>query len=505
MTPRTAILMLLCLATSTAHALETPIELQPYRVALALADDTAATYLATDLAELSSRTWGGQWDLRLESVDRPGWADRRRFEHLSPRDFADGPECDVHYLVWIARNPVGVTVRVRAWEPLWSHLSPVATAEVADVRDVPLRVLQLCRKLFRPRATWERHDDVSARLAVQAAALAAPDPEFAVLQPHEVFTPWIILRGRDGVIQRQQAIPWTYLVVDTMSQGRGVAHVTSGLQAPLSAKARGRTEFTAVAVRPQWPETRLECVSSAKPPRALSAHRVELSPVATAPVEEGTDPPPPEIAVTDRHGRLLLRTTERPDLIWAAVYSGTLRLARVPLLAGSAHTVRLELPDDAIRLLAEGRLQVVQSELVDVVALRAVKMVAARAAGKKEDWKTADTQMADARRHSEPKPFLEQIAAIRLEAVAAAMKRSDRTTEQRVIRMCDETTDVVKRFLDDERLRLLQEELDELKLAAQEAKEPDPPPKAASKSTVRSVPQPKPPEPPKPPSATGGF
>ena len=461
-------------SVSSAGAIETPIELLPYRVVIELADAGRDAALPGELAAMSDRTWGGRWELRIDARPDAPWASERRFQQFRVDDFvATGDDdVDVRYLVSVEPQPVGVALRVRASEPLWGHLSPAIGDVVYDRREAPLRILQLCRQLFRPLASWEKHDDLSARLAVRGAAIAGPDPEFDIVQPNEAFVPWMILRKRDGTIQRQQPISWTYFVAQDLTNGRGLAKVVSGLRSPHGAKPRGRVEFVAVAARPQWSQTRLECYSQAQPPRPLAAHRVEwlpVDPVLESDVaDESAETPQPELLVTNRTGSLHFPVGKFPELVWASVYSGTLRLARVPIVPGSVPVARLDLPDDGIRLQAEGQFQLLQSELVDVVALRTLTVAEARAAAKKNDWKAADEKLADAKRLSAPQPFLERVSAVRVPAVAEAMQRKDRTTEQRVVRMCDETTELIRRYLDEDRLRLVQEELDELQAAVKE-------------------------------------
>jgi hypothetical protein len=210
----------------------------------------------------------------------------------------------------------------------------------------------------------------------------------------------------------------------------------------------------------------------------LAAHRVEWLSVENphAPpnsTDAESSPPQPSLLVTDRTGSLLFSAADHPPMVWASVYSGTLRLARVPIIPGSVPVQQLQLPDDAVRLQAEGQLQLLQSELVDVVALRAVTVAAARAAAKRSDWQTANERMAEARKSSAPQPFVDRVAAIRVAALTASRQKVDRTTEQRVIQMCDETLELVRRYLDEDRLRLVQEELDELQAVEKQETAPE--------------------------------
>uniref|UniRef100_A0A7C2JZE6 Uncharacterized protein n=1 Tax=Schlesneria paludicola TaxID=360056 RepID=A0A7C2JZE6_9PLAN len=497
-------------ACGVVHAADvdasTPVELQPYRVHLLLADrrpdGVAREKLVEELSSTSDRTWGRRWALQLESRDPSPWSNHRAFRRFRPETFAadtDVDAFDVRYFVQVSALPVGLQLQVRAWEPLWNHASPVLGASVMDPRDAPLRILELCRDLFRPRAVWEKTNDYSARLIVQGGAIAAPDAEFPLIEPQEIFTPWLVARNREGAITRQQAVPWTCFVLEDVVDGRASVRVVSGLRAPLGAKPRGRIDYVAVAARPQWTSTRLDCYSVSQPPRALAAHRVELTPVDLSPPasEESPTPPTPELVLTDRLGAVRIDAAGRPPMVWAAVYSGTLKLATVPIVPGSAEAVRLDLPDDSIRLQAEGQLQLLTSELVDTVALRAVVMSAARAAAKKNDWPVVKDKMAEARKIGDPKPLLERVSAVRVPAAAAALAKKDRTTEQRVQRMCDETAEMVRHYLNPEKLNLLQEELDELEKVDQQTKADVrelETPRAPSQPAVISAPK----EPPKP-------
>src|SRR5262249_57636918 len=66
--------------------------------------------------------------------------------------------------------------------------------------------------------------------------------------------------------------------------------------------------------------------------------------------------------------------------------------------------------------------------------------------------------------------FAVNINAIRQPALKAARARRDRTTEERVKKLCDEATELVNNYLDAEKLKELKEELNEMKqIAADEA------------------------------------
>lgn len=499
----------------SAKKLPIPLELQPYRVHILLTDSRTRplphdTWAAT-LAACTERTWGGTWDLTIQTIEPPPWFDFHGFAEYRFEDSPPEQTLDVSYLVWVAQRVDGLELLVRSREPRWDHTSPILRETVLDERELPMRILLLTRKLFRPLASWEKRDDQSVWVTVKGAALSEADPDHPLVEPRELFTPWLISRRRDGSLNRQQALPWTYFRLESLEKGRGWASVVSGLQAPLAIKSRGRMEFVAVTARPQWPETRFECWAQTHPPRPMAAHRVAVR--ADEPAIPAQDQPAgstgSDIWITDRSGGLTFSLQDQPRLLWLTVYSGTLKLAYVPLAVGTAPLIRINLPDDSVRLEAEGQLQLIQSELIDEVARRSAEIAVVRAAAKKQDWETVKKYLERLRKHSIPQPFLERVSAVRVAAVNAAQKNKDRVTEQRVIRMCEETSNLIRRYLSEDRLRLLEEELAELRSDDNSSSTPtgpvaprQPSPKLPSKTAVPAT---KSTSTPKPASSGGGF
>lgn len=456
-------------ADPAAKKLPIPLELQPYQVHILLADSRARPLphddWAATLAACTERTWGGFWDLTVQTIEPPPWFDSAGFADYRFEISPSEQPLDVVYLVWVAQRADGLELLLRSRELRWDHTSPILRETVLDERELPMRILLLTRKLFRPLATWEKRDDQSVWVTIKGAALAEADPDHPLVEVGELLTPWLISLRRDGSLNRQQALPWTYFRLESLEKGRGWASVVSGLQAPLAIKSRGRMEFVAVAARPQWPETRFECWAQTQPPRPMAAHRVAVraDEHAIRPQDHAASSTASEIWITDRSGGLTFSVQDQPRLLWLTVYSGTLKLAYVPLAVGTAPLIRINLPDDSVRLEAEGQLQLIQSELIDEVARRSAEIAVVKAAAKKQDWETVKKYLERLRKQSIPQPFLERVSAVRVAAVNAAQKNKDRVTEQRVIRMCEETNNLIRRYLNEDRIRLLEEELAELR------------------------------------------
>lgn len=427
-----------------------PIEYQPYRVAVRLsaADSAAASFtesLRAALPPVIAKAIGGRW---IVDIDEPA---------------ADAPAPDVRYDLIVTKRAGEARVTVSAEEPLFAHQSPTRELVAADPRDLPARIVLTMAELFRPQATWERSGDSEVLLRVRGAAFAEADPACALLRETELFAPWIVFRTKEGRPQRVSEVPLTLYVLSKPPAGRGPARVVSGLRSPLTSRPRGRVELVAVAARPQWSQTRVELQGLAQPPRPLVAHEVD---VTQGLLDEPATPPSARRLISNRHGMITLDVD--PGLPWVtlAVHSGDRLLAEVPLVPGSKPTVRLDLPDDLLRLRAEGQLRLLQGELVAVVAERTALMVAARAAAKQGAHDIASALLKELQGLKTAESIRENVSAIRVPAVARARELKDVFAERRVTRLCDETEELIRKHLADDKVKLLDEELTELREAA---------------------------------------
>lgn len=461
-----------------------PIEFQPYRVQVRLTTGDSdprsvriSQQVQSQLPALVERTIGPRWQTDWSANTDPA-----------------ALPFDVEYRVVITSTVQGAAATVQAREPLWPHASPTLKVQVADVRELPYELVRTLHRLFRPQARWERVDDDSIRLRIQGAALAVPDPGLPLVNEAEVWTPWLVFRQRDGSVQQTSVVPWTLFRSESIADGRGSAIVFSGLRNPLLGRPRGRVELRAVATRAQWSTTRLELRSQSAQSRALVAHDVRLrleldTAIDTMPETDAAllDSTPPESAsanetdtpaddadapeqeqrlLSDRRGMVTLPPIDDASFVWVTIFSGGQRLAMVPVVPGAVETLQLELPDDVLRLRVEGQLQLLQSDVVAVVAERAALILACRAAAKRLKWDEVDARLEQLQKLPTIDVFLEQITGFRVAAVAQARDLKDPLSERRILRQCDEVVAVLRKFLADDKLRLLQEEMQELRAAS---------------------------------------
>ena len=457
----------------------TPIEFVPYSVAVhvSVAND-AVTESATNSETLRtaiSRFAGERWTLSTISDGPHRWAAPAAWNTLAGDRVSaliDAPQGEFVYLLRLRAEPDALVAEVRLWEPLLGALSPVRTVTARDPRTLPELVAATVWDLFRPRGHWKKIDDGHVELQVQAAGLGLEAGLPPLVREAEIFAPWIVIRKRDQSVERTVPQPWTYLVTESLTEGRGSARIVSGLRSPLALKPRGRVEFVAIAARAPWSQTEFTFRRQSVPPQVLAAHEVQWH-HDQFPWDE-QHPPEVHRQLTDRFGRITLNRDVKSPLSWLSISSGSQLLARLPVVPGEASHQEVMLPDDSLRLHVEGQLQQVQSDLVSFVATRTALIAIARAAAKKQDWASVDERTRQLDALPAPQTFLDRVTAIRVTAVNKAKDRRDRLSEQRILRMTDDTAELVKRYLNDEKITLLKEELSELRKAATEDTAPEP-------------------------------
>jgi hypothetical protein len=236
--------------------------------------------------------------------------------------------------------------------------------------------------------------------------------------------------------------------------------VVTGLRSPLSGHRR-RVEVVALGVRRQAESTLLQLRSY--PPRSKPLAGVEIEIVSD-------EKAAPRRFVSDRGGTVRLpgAVAGEAPYVWLNARSGQAWLARVPFVPGLHSTDTLELPDDAPRLRAEGEIALLQADLVDTVARRAVLAATARARAKDGRFKEMDEAISEVRALPRAEKFAAELNTIRVRFVREAREAKDRNAEGRILKLCEETADLIKYYLDDDKIRAVREELDELRRIAAE-------------------------------------
>lgn len=470
------------------------MEAQPYQIHISLASSAEPVEeIQSDIRIALERSVGSLWNVDLDVLPPANRTDGellRRWSTEKLRATYDATSFDVWFGVTVQRQGSQRKIFVRAWQPRFDWISSVQEVALYEPRETAGKIVQLCWKLFRPEILIEQVDQNSLHARIRGGDLRSADPAFALFRPGDCLSAWLLYYDRDKSLKKRQELPWTYVRLDTIDGAMATGTVVSGLRLPLSGKMRGRIDKVAVAARPVYPETRLQLGVQNQPTRLLAGYRLEFRtklPERRSVEEQKTDentegkteddqakPQEEEVVsvLTDRLGNASLVPDAEHPLIWVYVYSGSLMLARVPTVPGAEPEMRLEVPDDSTRLQVEGDLQLLQGDLINLVAERNTLIASIRASIKKGDWSRADLMRKQIDGLPTRDSFINRLAGIRVPAMSAAKAKKDRHGEVRIDRLCNDVSELIARYLDPEKLKLVTEELDALlKDAQKDAKE----------------------------------
>ncbi len=466
----TALLCLLFAACLTAaEPVVIPFELQPYRVRISLAcaqspelDAVYCKSILTEVPEIADRLLGEMWTVTTEQNK---WLIPTTAMHLTRLPADQLPKewhtetCDKSFLITLECTGGEYVLSGREWDPVGRTFGPPQTREVIQRRELSTAVFRLAHDLFRPRMQIERIIDGIASVTVQAGALPPADPASAQLRKGQFWQPFLSYRNVQGTVEKLQPVPWTLLQVtdiNTASPAHGQANVVSGLRSALPNRRRPRIDILARAMEPVAPETELRLVSRQLPTK----------PLVGVVVDAKSKPDLPAIRMmTDRNG--VIRVPARPDnpLLWLSIRSGEKTLARLPLVPGLETQVTAELPDDSLRLRVEGELSILQSNLTDAVAQRAVLIARIRRLVQLGDWKSANELRKDLGVLPTTDSYLRELNAIRIPALKQAQTAKDKATAAYIDRVCNDASIIIQKYLDEEKLKTFEEELRDLERA----------------------------------------
>jgi hypothetical protein len=457
-----------------------PQERRPYQVRLMVAFDSksfeaeGSQNILHDLELAARRYVGDLWVLKIQEstwLNPVTSAGLERLERVRLFEEFANESADVWFAATVESLPVGSRISVRSWQPEVQAETSIESVDVVDRREVATSLLRLCRDLVRPVGIVEQVTEKSVRIRLRAGEIVSPDPSFTQLKKGDLLMALMAYRGKQDVIERLQTIPWTFITVDDVDGSTVQGTIQSGLKMALGGKKRGRIDTLVVGVRPQHAATEIELLTQSKPPRPLVAHRIEVrtEPMIPKPVD-GQDPDDLKSTLlaellTDRRGQVTVAIDTKRPMVWLFAFSGQNLLARVPFAPGVKLRVTLDVPDDATRLSAEADLQMLQSEVIDAVALRNTAIATIRAAAKKDDWKTVNQKLGLIKRQQEIGSLSDRLTAVRVASIAAAHARKDKSAEVRINRMCDEIKTLIKVHLSDDKVAAISEEMEVLERA----------------------------------------
>ena len=472
----------LTLTAQMALAADAPIGDRPYRVGIFVSfsanpdfDLSYRNESVDSLANEITRSAGEMWNCRvveeLGSVfSGPSGLKRLRAEKLTAMsNLQDFDKC-----FFLAVDAVGEGCRCsgREWDAPTRQLGATLVRSSFDRREVSTVLSKLIYELFRPIAEIVQPKPGRVVIKAQGANLRPLDTNWSPLSSELIYEPFHFVLNKDLEIDRIIPIPWTYIVSGSpIDVGQTEGAVITGLRSPLPSK-KHRQYALGLAIRNRSGSTRLTLTT--RPPfrKPLAGIEVELStrPTSRQVENESAENDALQAAklpmlMTDRSGTIHLSADHAAEQypIWLFVRSSSVLLARVPYLPGLRQFETIEVPDDSLRLDVEGDIALLQAKLVDTVARRAVLMAQAKGSAKADQFEAAQAKIQSLETMPKAPVFIEELNVIRVARTKTARAHRDKSTEERIRKLCLDTGELISNYLDESKLTELREEISELK------------------------------------------
>jgi hypothetical protein len=467
---------LLCLVALTeAHQLQAAgpstvaLEARPYRVLITIAFEQEAALSPSyrrraieSVVEIVDRTIGQMWsaDVVENSWLFPASAvGLRRVTAGELKTRVNTAKYDKVFPVTVGVSGARFYVSGREWDAQTRSIGPVSTAQTFERREVDDVIVDLVQQLFRSVFSVERVDGNDVVLRVQAGRYPARDPQAAQVRTDDLIQPFFRYLDQQRVVRRIQFLPWSYLVVKSVDEGRVKCSLITGLRAPLGGSRRRLVEVMALGVHPRFGSTRLRLVPRANRSKPMIGYTVT---VVTKLYPNDESKAQPLKLVTDRTGVVNIPASTAGPLVWLYVHSGESLLTRVPFIPGLRETDTMDLPDDSLRLKVEGQRDLLLNRLVDTVARRAALIAGARRLAREGDWKNVDRRLAELDKLPGSRWYQDQLTIIRVPALEAALIAKNRRAETNIRRVCSRAGELIDRYLAEDKIRTLKTDMQEL-------------------------------------------
>ena len=177
--------------------------------------------------------------------------------------------------------------------------------------------------------------------------------------------PVVIRTDRGGKVVRLDAVPATYIAIESIDNTAIKGQVYSAVRAPLAGRKSKRAEKLALVIRPAEGTTVLRLVSrNDEEPEPLEGYDV-----VTVEVDDITK----ELEYhgqTDWRGEIVIPPSD--DMRMLLVRRGGRRLKKIPVIPGFLPEVETTITNDETRLLAKGVVTGLENEILSLAVLRKI-------------------------------------------------------------------------------------------------------------------------------------
>ena len=444
---------------------------QVYQVAITLGvdpdaglSDREAQRLVDQLKSLVESRIGVWWNCTVTRAPAGEPLNRAMLSLQQPPAWnaaLDPTKIDKKFALTLDREGTKFRLSGMEWDRASQSLTSVMSRNTFDRRLLPNLATDLVFGLFRPLVAIEKITDNSVEMRIRGGDYLPPDASLTSLTVGDYVSVFSRHLGKNRELKRIQNIPWTMVNIEEVDRSYLRGKIVSAFKSPMSGSRR-RVEMLGMKIKPTLAQTRLRVVPRGKPQSPMAGYRVEI----VDRLETKQDKDTQRVTLrTDRNGEIVIPADLSKPLRYLTVFSGAAPLAKAPLIPGAVARVVLEAPDDAPRLNVEAETDLLQSELIDIVAKREVLMARSRGASKKANWELV-TEME---KQIDVLPTLDQfvvrIEALKNPAVQTAKKNKDKAQESRIVRMCKQISEMATLHLDPLKIKEFKTEMEENKKA----------------------------------------
>lgn len=465
---------LVVLSVSSSHgattAKPTPLELQPYRVLISVAFAQQPTispmFRQQQLRAISDwceRSVGEMWQVQIEENNWLTPSTTEGLNRLAPdaiqTRYIDQPY-DKVFLVVVDHDRIAFQLSSRVWELMNRHVGNLLTKQTRDRRAVSDQIHAMLSQLFRPEFLIEEANENNVQLKLRAGAFPAIDPAFQQVRVGEILVPYFRYYDKKKIVRRILGVPTTFLSVESVSGHHVKCRIVSGLRSPLGARRRRRVDLVAIKQKPDYSETEIQFIPFTRPTKPIVGATVKVVYKRLAKESETAEP---LVKVTDRGGTIRVATHAEHPLVWLYVFGGKTLLARTPFFPGAQPAEVIRMPDDELRLAVENEIAILKGRLIDNVAQRAALLSRSKLYAQMNQWDKIEGEFAKLSKLPGLDEFERDLSSIRLPAVREAELRGDRVSALKIREMSRSASQIIQRYLDKDKVRLIRDEIEELR------------------------------------------
>ena len=414
------------------------------------------SFIASHLPQVAENWVGGLWNITVRDGSFPNTlfqanmlADSVHLDNPALKDiigsefdkivylFLDGSqtgiavihakELDVRTLYVAGHSSVDVRHQSflidSVFDAIWGSFAPVASIDQVHGSRVILRLLG------GELMNLKRHD-------------VGFEPS---VSPDDVFITYSRAFDKTGKLIAVTPIPWTALVVQKCEGSSVECELESGIRFSLTSRKRGRSEQIAILPRLQAHPTRLVLHSRILPQTddsIESTREKRIKFLTNYQISEKRSEKYEILGTTDVFGSIVIPYLEGEPIRTLYIRQGDVLVAKLPLVQGFKPEIPVAIPDDEIRIAAEGRLIGIQEEVIDLVARKEILTTRIDKLSQQPASQALDTARREMDRLKNQQYYIALLAAEKLR-----YRSPDPLVQRRIDIMFENTRKIITEFM----------------------------------------------------------